>query len=45
MSTAIQASERFTALPEEGALAQTVVALDGRNWERSYPRGRGEYDQ
>jgi len=32
MSTAIQASERFTALPEEGALAQTVVALDGRGF-------------
>ena len=32
MSTAIQASERFTALPEEGALAETVVALDGRGF-------------
>ena len=21
-----------------------VVPLDGRNWEKSYPRGRGEYD-
>ena len=21
-----------------------IVPLDGRNWEKSYPRGRGEYD-
>ena len=22
----------------------TIVPLDGRNWEQSYPKGRGEYD-
>jgi len=21
-----------------------VIPLDGRNWEQSYPKGRGEYD-
>ena len=30
---------------DEGTVAQmTIVPLDGRNWEKSYPRGRGEYD-
>jgi hypothetical protein len=23
--------------------AVTVTAFDGRNWEKSYPRGRGDY--
>jgi hypothetical protein len=22
-----------------------IVPLDGRNWEQSYPKGRGEFDQ
>jgi hypothetical protein len=31
---------------DDGTVEQmTVVALDGRNWEKSYPKGRGEYDQ
>jgi hypothetical protein len=30
---------------DEGTVEQmTIVALDGRNWEKSYPGGRGEYD-
>ena len=32
MSTAIQTSERFTALPDERTLAETVVALGGRGF-------------
>jgi hypothetical protein len=31
---------------DEGTVEQmTVIPLDGRNWEKSYPKGRGEYDQ
>lgn len=30
---------------DQGTVEQmTIVALDGRNWEKSYPEGRGEYD-
>jgi hypothetical protein len=30
---------------DEGTVEQmTIVPLDGRNWETSYPEGRGEYD-
>ena len=32
MSTTIQASERFTALPDERTLVETVVALEGRGF-------------
>ena len=32
MSTAIQTSDRFTALPDERTLAETVVALEGRGF-------------
>ena len=30
---------------DEGTVEQmTIVPLDGRNWEKSYPKGRGDYD-
>jgi hypothetical protein len=30
---------------DEGTIEEMkIVPLDGRNWEKSYPRGRGEYD-
>ena len=32
MSTTIQTAERFTALPDERTLAETVVALEGRGF-------------
>ncbi|MGH2872313.1 MAG: LUD domain-containing protein [Solirubrobacteraceae bacterium] len=32
MSTAIQSSERFTALPDEQTVAETVAALEGRGF-------------
>jgi len=30
---------------DEGTVEEMRIApLDGRNWEQSYPKGRGEYD-